>query len=140
MQFNEFYILWYSRLKSFAREYVLSEDGAEDIVQEVFTDLYEKYDTLTHHTNLVAYIFTTIRNRCIDLLRRRIIEQESARRIQEEYLLTLRMKFNSLDILDNELFKENQLEEVIEKALNTLPERCHLIFIKHKIEGKNNRK
>lgn len=140
MQFNEFYILWYSRLKSFAREYVLSEDDAEDIVQEVFTDLYEKYDTLTHHTNLVAYIFTTIRNRCIDLLRRRIIEQESARRIQEEYLLTLRMKFNSLDILDNELFKENQLEEVIEKALNTLPERCRLIFIKHKIEGKNNRK
>lgn len=128
MQFQEFYTLWYSRLKHFAREYVVSENDAEDIVQEVFTELYEKYDTLTHHTNLIAYTFTTIRNRCIDLLRRRIREQESAKRIQEEYLLTLQMKFNSLDILDNELFKENNLEEVIEKALNTLPERCRLIF------------
>ncbi len=140
MEFREFYTTWYSRLKHFAREYVISGDDAEDIVQEVFTDIYEKYDTLTNHTNLIAYTFTAIRNRCIDLLRKRIVEQESARHLQEEHLLTLRMKFNSLEVLDDGLFKDDTLEQVIEQALNTLPEKCRIIFIKHKIEGKNNRK
>jgi RNA polymerase sigma-70 factor (ECF subfamily) len=114
----------------------MSEADAEDIIQDVFLELYEKYESLVHRVNIVAYLFTTIRNRCIDQLRRKIIQQESARRIQEEYLLTLRMKFNSLEILDNELFKDGSIEHIIENALNTLPERCREIFIMHKIEGK----
>ncbi|MDR0429809.1 MAG: RNA polymerase sigma-70 factor, partial [Tannerellaceae bacterium] len=136
MSFHEFYIHWYSRMKSFAREYVMSEADAEDVIQDVFLELYEKYESLACHVNIMAYLFTTIRNRCIDHLRRKIIQQKSVRRIQEEYLLTLRMKFDSLEILDNELFKDGSIEHVVENALNTLPERCREIFIRHKIEGK----
>lgn len=136
MNFNEFYVHWYSRMKNFAREYVISEDDADDIVQDVFMDLFQKYDSLVYRVNIVAYIFTTIKNRCIDLLRRRIMEKETASRMQEEYALTLRMKFDSLEILNDELFSESEVEKIIEKALNTLPERCRFIFIQHKIEGK----
>lgn len=119
----------------FAREYVISADDAEDIVQDVFMDLYDKYESLSGRVNMVAYIFTSIKNRCIDHLRRKIIDQQSMDHIQQEYLLTLRMKFDSLEILDNEIFREGNIEIVIEKALSRLPERCRLIFIKHKIEG-----
>lgn len=136
MTFNEFYIHWYSRMKCFACEYVISEDDAEDIVQDIFVELYEKYDSLVSRVDIIAYVFTAIKNRCIDHLRRKIVEQQSAGRMQEEYLLTLRMKFDSLEILENELFNENKLEEIIDKALNALPERCREIFIKHKIEGR----
>lgn len=139
MTYNEFYIHWYSRIKHFAREYVLSEDDAEDIVQDIFLELYEKYDSLVYRVNIVAYIFATVRNRCIDHLRHKIVVQESAERMQEEHLLTLRMKFDSLEILDNELFNENNIEETINNALHTLPERCREIFVKHKIEGKKQR-
>ncbi|MCD8176018.1 MAG: RNA polymerase sigma-70 factor [Tannerellaceae bacterium] len=136
MTFDEFYIHWYSRMKWFACEYVISEDDAEDIVQEVFADLYEKYALLTNHVNLVAYIYTTIKNRCIDHIRHKLVEKESADKIRQEYLLTLQMKFDSLEILENDLFKDKSVETVIEEALNTLPERCREIFIMHKIEGK----
>lgn len=136
MSFKEFYILWYARMKSFAREYVISEDDAEDIVQDVFLDLYEKYNSLYHRVNIVAYIFTTIKHRCIDHLRRKIVEQESASRMQEEHLLTLRMKFDSLDVFDNDLFRNNDVEAVVAKALDSLPERCREIFIRFRIEGK----
>lgn len=135
MTFKEFYILWYSRMKFFACEYVISEDDAEDIVQDIFLELYAKYDSLANRVNLVAYLFTSIKNRCIDHLRRRIIEQESLSHIHEENLLTLRMKFNSLEILEDELFMENDIEELINRALNTLPERCREILVKHKLEG-----
>ncbi|MDR1201718.1 MAG: RNA polymerase sigma-70 factor [Tannerellaceae bacterium] len=136
MTFNEFYIHWYSRMKHFACEYVISEDDAEDIIQDIFLELYEKFHLLENRVNIVAYVFTAIKNRCIDHLRHKIVEQETARRMQEEHFLTLRMKFDSLEILEENLFNEENLEEIITKALNTLPERCRNIFIKHKIEKK----
>jgi RNA polymerase sigma-70 factor (ECF subfamily) len=123
-------------MKNFAREYIMSEADAEDIIQDVFLELYEKYESLACRVNIVAYLFVTIKNRCIDHLRRKIIQQESARHIQEEYLLALRMKFNSLEVLNHELFKDGNIEQVIDNALNTLPERCREIFIMHKMEGK----
>lgn len=136
MSFKEFYILWYARMKSFAREYVISDDDAEDIVQDVFLDLYERYNSLYDRVNIVAYVFTTVKNRCIDHLRRKIVEQESMERIQEEQLLTLRMKFDSLEVFDNDLFRDEEVEMIISKALNSLPERCREIFIRFHIEGR----
>lgn len=136
MTYKQFYIHWYSRIKHFVRGYVLSEDDAEDIVQDIFLDLFEKYDSLVYRVNIVAYIFTTAKNRCIDHLRHQIVVQESAKQIREEHYLTMRMKFDSLEILNSELFSENHIEEIINKALNTLPDRCREIFIKHKIDGK----
>ncbi len=136
MTFNAFYVHWYSRMKHFAREYVISDDDAEDIVQDIFLELINVYTPLASRVNIVAYIFTAIRNRCIDHLRRKIIAQESADRIQEEHLLTLQMKFDSLEVLDEQLMQDRDIEQVIEKALQALPERCRQIFILHKIEGK----
>jgi RNA polymerase sigma-70 factor (ECF subfamily) len=122
-------------MKSFAREYVGSEEDAEDIVQDVFLELYEQYTVLSNRVNIIAYIFTTIKNRSIDHLRRKIIAHKSADYMQEEYLLTMQMKLNSLEILDDELFRNDDVEQAITRALNALPERCRTILVKHKIEG-----
>ena len=54
--FERFYITWYSRAIYFAREYVLSESDAENIVQDVFLHLYEHCDRLDAYTNLTAYL------------------------------------------------------------------------------------
>jgi RNA polymerase sigma-70 factor (ECF subfamily) len=135
MTFRDFYTQWYPRATAFAREYLLSGDDANDVVQDVFVDLYVKYDTLSKRVNLEAYLFTSLKNRCIDLLRRRMIEKEAVDRMQEEYELTLRMKFDSLEILDNGIFDEETIEDIIKKALAALPERCRVIFVKHKLDG-----
>lgn len=120
-------------MKSFAREYVLSEKDAEDIVQDIFIELYEK-DKKYDPVNQTAYLFTSIKNRCIDHLRRKKLEQEAANHLQEEYFLTLRMKLDSLEILDLSI-SDREIEKVLEEALQSLPKRCRAIFIKHKIEG-----
>jgi RNA polymerase sigma-70 factor (ECF subfamily) len=122
-------------MTAFVREYLLSEDDANNVVQDVFVDLYEKYDLLSGHVNLTAYLFTSLKNRCIDVLRYRMAEKEAATRMQEEYELTLRMKFDSLEVLDDGIFDEDTVVKILENALATLPERCRTIFVKHKLEG-----
>lgn len=136
MDFENFYITWYSRVKHFAREYVLSDEEAENITQDVFLDFYQKRDSLGFHINLVAYLFTSVKNRCIDNLRRKLLEQEAVSKMQEEFDLSFRMKFDSLEAFNVEGLTEDNIKDIIERALNTLPDRCREIFIKSKLEGK----
>ena len=136
MDFENFYITWYSRVKYFARDYVLSDEEAENIAQDVFLEFYQKREELGFHINLVAYLFTSVKNKCIDYLRRRLMEQEAAVKMQEEFDLSFRMKFDSLEAFNIEGLSEDNIKDIIEKALDTLPERCREIFVMSKIEGK----
>ena len=130
MDFENFYI------KHFARDYVLSEEEAENITQDVFLDFYQKRDTLDFHINVIAYLFTSVKNRCIDYLRRKLLEQEAATKMQEDFDLSFRMKFDSLEAFDVDGLSEDNIKDIIEKALNALPERCREIFILSKLEGR----
>lgn len=132
--FEEIYVSWFSRMKYFALEYVVSEEDAENIVQDVFTELWERKEILAYDVNLVALLFTSIKNRCIDLLRHRIVVKEAL--IQEEYQATLRMKLASLELFDQSLLSEQDIERIITEVVDSLPEKCREIFIKSKIEGK----
>lgn len=42
VDFEQIYLTYFSKMKRFAREYVLSDEDAENIVQDVFLDLWEK--------------------------------------------------------------------------------------------------
>mgnify|MGYP001509110343 CR=1 FL=1 len=105
---EEIYVSWFSRMKYFALEYVVSEEDAENIVQDVFTELWERKEILAYDVNL----------------------------IQEEYQATLRMKLASLELFDQSLLSEQDIERIITEVVDSLPEKCREIFIKSKIEGK----
>ena len=52
--FEAIYVSWFSRMKYFALEYVVSEEDAENIVQDVFTELWERKEILAYElTKLV---------------------------------------------------------------------------------------
>lgn len=137
VNFDSFYITWYSRAKNFAREYVISEDEAENITQDVFLHLYERRELLDAHLNSAAYLFSSIRNKCLDYLRKKVLEQEAASEIQNEFNMTLRMKYDSLEIFDTDFLDQTaSIEELLNAALQRLPDRCREIFIMNKFEGK----
>lgn len=136
LHFEEVYINHYSKLKRFAKEYVLIEEDAENIVHDTFTDLWEHWPELESHSNLMAFLFLSIKNKCIDLLRHRIVARKAENKIVEEYQLALSANYYSLDIFNLDKFDEKDIEQLISRALSTLPERCRTIFIMSKIEGK----
>lgn len=124
-------------MKYFAKVYVLSEEEAENIVQDVFAELWEKKDMISEYTNLVAYLFTSTKNRCFNYLRHQTIVQDSANLMQEEHRRSLQASLNSLQALDLQVFSNGEdMDEVFQKALNGLPEKCRQIFIMSKIQGK----
>lgn len=135
-EFEKIYLSYYSRMKRFAQEYVIREEDAENIVQDLFLDLWEQNFLLLTHTNLFAYLFTSVKNRCIDFLRHKTTVRNTAQKLQDNYMKALQMKFHSLEAFDEQLFSERDIETTIRKAIESLPERCREIFILSKIEGK----
>lgn len=134
--FERFYILWYARATRFAREYTLSESDAENIVQDVFLHLYERSNLLDGYANLTAYLFTSIKNKCLDYLRRQLSEKEAILEMQNEFEMGLRMKYDSLEIFNADFSDEEDIRMLLENALQKLPERCRTIFVMNKLEGK----
>lgn len=134
--FEEIYISYFSRMKYFALEYVLLEEDAENIVQDVFTELWEKKELLTYDINLIAFLFTSVKNRCIDLLRHKVVVRDVIDQIQEEYLITLKVKLASLELFNQSHLSDQDIEKKITEVINALPEKCREIFIKSKLEGK----
>ncbi len=135
-QFEEVYLSFFARMKRFALQYVIREEDAENIVQDIFFELWEKQLEFTSFVNLNGFLFMMLKNRCIDFLRRKTLEQQAAEEMQSEYIRTLKLKFESLEALNNKFLNEPNIDTVIQNAIESLPEKCREIFVMNKIEGK----
>ena len=134
--FEQTYIDHFSKMKRFAVTYILSEAEAENIVQDIFLDLWEHRAQMTSHTNLVAHLFTAVKNKCIDYLRHQITAQKVEETIQSNHVMELQMKFESLEVFDTVYTDYTEIEILLHKAIDSLPDKCRDIFIKSKIEGR----
>ena len=73
VRFEDIYLSYFSKMKHFAKEYVILDEDAENIVQDVFVELWENKEMLNMHMNLIAYLFTTIKNKCLNHLRHKLV-------------------------------------------------------------------
>ena len=64
------------------------------------------------------------------------IALETINNMQEEYNMTLRMNLDSLEAFEQHIFSDQDIEDLINRALDSLPTKCKEIFIMNKLEGK----
>jgi len=125
--FDKIYVVYFSRMKRFAKEYVLSDEDAENIVQDVFLLLWEKREVLEIQVSLVPYLFSLVKNKSLDFLRHKVVA--------EEFKQELSAKLFSLELMEYSFSSDEEIERIITVAINKLPERCREIFIKSRIKG-----
>lgn len=129
--FEKIYKLYYPKMFAFAKNYIQANEDAENVVQDVFVVLWEKKDELELSCTLTTYLFTLVKNRCLNYLRHKLIEEEFNTQMKEE----LGFKLYALESLEYSYPSEKELQAVIQRALDALPERCREVFIKSRIEG-----
>lgn len=134
--FEDIYIGFYSRMNRFAQSYVIYEEDAENIVQDIFIDIWEKKIDLSAISNVSGYLLLILKNKCIDHLRRKKTETQAISKIQIENEINLKLKFDSLEALDDKLLADPNIDTLIEQAINNLPEKCRQIFVMNKFDGK----
>ena len=135
MKFEKYYINWYSRAKSICIQYVGEKEDAENIIQGVFTDMYEKWDQLSGEDKLPAYLFSAIKNSSLNFLRQRLQQEKAKAQIQRDVMFDLRVNYDALQELNTNFPNEEDINRMLYQAINALPERCRKIFTMRKIDG-----
>ena len=125
---NIFRKYWHS-LYLKARSKTMSHDEAEEIVQTIFSTLWEKRATVLI-THLPYYLHTAVRNRVIDRIREHAVRQkyweQYGRFIPEQQPVT------------EEALTFNELDGAMQDAIDHLPERSRKVFRLSRLEGRSN--
>ncbi len=117
----------YSELCRFAYKYVSEETGAEELVQEVFINLWQNRDTLQIHSSYEQYLYASVRNRCLNFAKRRAFLRKTHDTIQQNSPV----EHDSL----TEWLHYRELDAVIKQSIAALPDRCRQIFHLSRNEG-----
>jgi len=136
--FGSFFRSHYSRLLSYCKLFVKDSSIAKDMVQETFMKLWEQYETLDPNRSIEAFLFISLRNRCLNYLR----DQKLACQKLEEYKAknqTLQF-ISQIDYLGAEdLPMEEYLLRELDIAIENLPDRCRNVIRLAKLKGLKNR-
>lgn len=116
--FNELFFEFYPALCVFAGRYISSPEACEDIVQEVFYNIWKNRKILNIHSSFRNFLVTSVRNSCTDYLRKKSSHKK--------YLENLTPAYSTET--PGQVYTIKELEEMIQIALEKLPENIQLAF------------
>ena len=125
-EFERLFKFYYPLLCHYAVKFVKDSDQAEEIVQNLFCQIWEDRGKLKIHTSFKAYLYKATYLNSLQFLRKKGIRNQ-----YEEHLKKTNLNNTSL----NQIIEEKEIQSIIQKTLSNLPERCSKIFKMSRFEG-----
>lgn len=124
--FEEIYSIYYLRLYYFAKQYVLSEIDAEDIVQNVFMKLWQYKSNLLYNTNLEAWLYKVTQNECLSMIEHQKIVKKYKDKEERRRLNINSQALKFLELPEDTLF---DVRDIIEETLESLSPQVRKVFV-----------
>lgn len=124
--FKDLFYDFFASLCIFANRFIDDEDECQDVVQDFFFHLWKNRKSIKIHSSVRNFFMTSVRNACLDVLRKKEVEQKWNKKCLEEN--------QDEDIYD--LYTTTELELLLNKALDKLPEKLSSTFRMNRFEGK----
>jgi len=125
--FKQIYDRYWLGIYKTVKRYTKSQEVAEDIVQEIFTTLWNNRTHFTEVINIEYYLITMAKNLTYKTLRKMAFEKEVRNHWSEEGL----RKEN----VENDAVLDQQYAQLIQHAVGLLPSQQKQIFQLAKVEG-----
>jgi len=109
------------------KRYLDSESTIEDVIQNVFFNIWQNRTTLEPRGTLKSYLFSAVRNQALTQLK----SERKFDRITEELKDVEQEKERNA----NRLFEIDELREAYQKAVAKLPKKRRHIFLMHRQEN-----
>ena len=124
-KFSQFFQKEYFRLVRYVRRLIddAADRDAEDIVQDVILSIFDKADVTIPIENLAAYVYRSLRNKVIDIFRKR------------EEILSLSDVIGDARSDTERVVERKELMDFVFRAIDSLPDVQRAVFIATEIEG-----
>lgn len=126
--FNQLFNTYWKKVFIIAYSKVRSKENAEEIVQDVFIKLWEIRKDIKIN-NFSAYLYTCIKNRCLNYIERQIIHKK-----HWNYYRQFIQQFDDSTTKD---ITFNNLMEAFNKGVEHIPEKSRKVFKLKHLEGKS---
>jgi RNA polymerase sigma-70 factor (ECF subfamily) len=125
--FSRLYDIYFSKVYNFAGCFISSKESRKEVISDVFLTLWNNRTKLPGITDFESYLFIITRNKSIDYLNK----------YKQAPAYSIDVSFEIMEDTDSPEFTMlyNELESLINKSINELPERCKLIFLMSRDEG-----
>lgn len=126
--FNELYKQHYFSLRSYAR-LLLHEEEAEDVVQDVFFNIWIHRDALDASLSVRGYLLRAVYHTALNVIKRKGLQENYGNTYKEEIEEMGRRSYYNPDASDiiGRLYAQD-LRAEIQAAIDSLPPRCRQVF------------
>ncbi|MEQ7801481.1 RNA polymerase sigma-70 factor [Pedobacter sp. ASV1-7] len=125
--YSEIYTRYKGPLYIHAYNKLRNREEAKDLVQELFTVLWNKRDTLLLTDNLASYLYGAVRNRVFRIIGRKGIESS--------YITSIQDSVNKSNCVTDHRVRENLLQKMIDREIDSLPPKMKEVFLMSRKEN-----
>jgi len=125
--FEFFFRKYYAILCNYAYKFLKDIDSAEEIIQDLFFNIWEKRHSITIESSVKSYLYRSTYNRCMLFLRHQSVKTKYEKYIKDQNNMAGSDASDEIDV--------EELARVIDKTLEELPERSRKIFSLSRFEG-----
>jgi len=118
----------YNPLCNFSASIINDEAGAEDVVQEVFVNLWNKRNEINIAGDFKSYVFQAVKNKSLEVLRKKKSDLNHME-------LAVNVVYVERDTPIEREMQNYLLKEKLYNSLRQLPPKCREIFEMSKLEG-----
>lgn len=126
--YHDLFREFYCSLVIFAMKYVRTQEEAEDIVQELFTAIWEKSEKFHSYRSFRVFLYTSVRNTCLNSIKHR--------KVEEKYIHYSLTHSDEADDFDFGMMREEIFRQLFQ-VIDGLSPRCREVFLLH-LDGKKN--
>lgn len=126
--YKELFFTYFEPLTFYAKKYLGDLDSAQDVVQEVFSYLFENRESLAINESLKSFLYKSVGNRSLNVLKHEGVKDKNHNLI----------KYNTSEAFEEDFMELSELEARINKLIDTLPPECGRIFRMSRMGQKSN--
>ncbi len=118
--FSELYERYKGLLYLHACKMLDNKEDAKDILQDIFTNIWNKRKELSIQTNVSAYLYRSVKNKILDFIARQ--------GVKDKYIASLSGFLSTGYCLTDSRVREKELQRQIEKEVARLPDKMRKVF------------
>ena len=126
--FEHFYNLYYDQVFRFAYYCLGEKEACKEVVSDVFFSIWKSKARLKEIDNIDTYLYITVRNEAV----RHISRSNSVNKIQMDQLCSFEPEEEATP---EGMLESQEMRELLNLAIDELPEKCRLIFLMIREEG-----
>lgn len=134
--FKNIFQQFFQPLCHLSSHYLEDHDEAKEVVQDAFVKLWEVRRNLDEDSNIRNFLFTLVKNNCLNLLKRKQLLLKHHEKLK---WMEMHYQYESLSRMGDDYLEFNELKDKIDLAIKNLPEHCRVVFEMSRFEELKNR-